>query len=308
MNLCSIRPHRALKFGIAAEFARARGCEVADNSFLHRAREAFFSCPKKERQTICEAAKRAADFLLANDKNFRPSAGEWRVLLQSDLAQDRDDARDIVIRTPAGFETGISIKDYDNSIKRLHFSNWIDFRKWVGVPRSESNSSRERKTLDEESNAQNQRRFLPLRRFKREIAAACACSDVAANLWHRLFGRKDFYEVVKRDNYVAVRSFNWNGALGWGRRLRSPKRLRAAEIYGKNAILEACFSECWSLSFHPRVTQAVAPLPVFEVRLMGIPAKMSRHEILIEVPDIAGGKGIARAATSAKKSGARAHR
>ena len=292
---------KAFEFGIAAEFARAYGCDIVDDAPFRTARNAFANRPPREKEVIEKTARRSVEFLLLNDENLAPRAGEWRVSLQPDAAGMRGDVRDIVVKTPAGTEAGVSAKNRNDAVKHSRLSDHIDFgEKWAGVPCSASYFDCGSLIYAELRAAQNrgaiwrdipdkiERFYRPLLRcFKCEFESVCDRQGAPANLLHYLFGRKDFYKVVKVNGQVNLQSFNFGGTLGWGNRIQlSNLRLVEASIRDSAAAtMDAIFNSGWNLSFRLHSARTlVEPSLKFDIRLVGHPSRMSTHSIDIDNP------------------------
>lgn len=286
---------KAFEFGIAAEFARAYDCRIVDDAPFRKALESFESRPPREKEMIEKIARRSVDFLLESDVNLAPRTGEWQVCLQPDSAGMQGDVRDIVVKTPSGLELGVSAKNRNDAVKHSRLSDRIDFgQEWAGTPCPSSYFECGQALFAELRKARSENKLwrdidiekyrLPLLKcFQKAFEAVCARQGAATRLAGYLLGRKDYYKIIKVNGSVYLQSFNIHGNLGWGNRFRLPQRLVGATIDANaKGTLYAFFSDGWTISFRLHHAESkVTPSMKFDVRLIGIPVKMSNYHLHI---------------------------
>jgi len=96
-----------------------------------------------------------------------------------------------------------------------------------------------------------------------------------------LLGKFDYYKVIKGNGAVSIMSFNIAGTLKWGSRLPLPTRI--IEISQKpesETTLVITFDQGWQISFRiHNASTMVEPSLKFDINLVGLPNRMSRHVI-----------------------------
>lgn len=240
---------------------------------------------RRERRKINRAANEAALFLRAHDARLLKTR---RVIIQSDMAGIDGDVRDIVIETDDE-AVGISAKHRHNALKHSRLSDSIDFGDgWYGI-RCSPRYWREvvpifgdlrRRAGQTWSSLPNKKDdyYLPVLHAFMEEARENADPG---KLMRYLLGRHDFYKIIKENGNVSLQSFNVDGTLEWGSRIRLPDAIVQFAMKPRSkttAILH--LSHGWRASFRIHSAESkIIPSLKFDVRLVGSPETLSRHEI-----------------------------
>jgi hypothetical protein len=105
--------------------------------------------------------------------------------------------------------------------------------------------------------------------------------DVPQALVRYLLGRHDFYEVIKENGTTAIQSFNIDGSMKWGSKVKLPTRI--IEISPKprsETTIIATFDLGWQISFRiHNASSKVEPSLKFDIKIEGLPPSMARHLI-----------------------------
>jgi hypothetical protein len=221
------------------------------------------------------------------------------VSLQDDKEGKTGDVRDVVAHLDKGDTIGISAKNRHDAVKHSRLSDKIDFGKeWADYPNSsvymkkvkpvfeELRKMREDGVLFKDISGKENRFYLPiLTAFEDELRSLCENygQRFVMRLFQYLLGTKDFYKVIKENGHVAILSFNITGELLWGKKWKIPDRVE--EIKRKrestNTIIVS-FVGGWQLSFRiHNASSRAEPSLKFDIRFIGLPFSVARHEIII---------------------------
>ncbi len=223
---------KAWEYGLAHAFA---DCIKGDrplivNSPERRALKSYEKLSRAERDRIDQAALQATKFLHEHDCRF----GQARqVSMPSDMEGKRGDVRDILIDTLYG-NIGISAKHRHKAIKHSRLSSTIDFGKdWYGVPcslmywDSVNPVFRELADLEKKGVLFRDIKNKHLRFYRPVLDAFIKETELharPAKMMKYLFGRYDFYKIVKENGTLSIQSFNLHGTLKWGKGFLFPER------------------------------------------------------------------------------------
>ncbi len=296
MSLSQNETGRAFEYGVAASLSKYLPAPTQAGGELQRAKRCFELCDQTEQDNILTAASEVAAFLTAHD--VRLSETGCSIRLQSDQFGQLGDVRDIIVHNDKlDEEIGISAKNRHLAVKHSRLSERIDFGfDWVGIPCSqdyfhqvtpifrELQSRKRRREKWRDIPNKRQMYYVPvLRAFRGEVQLLSeqGPGDVAGRLVQYLLGRFDYYKVIKENGAVSIMSFNIKGTLKWGSRLPLPTRI--IEISRKpksDTTLVMTFDRGWQISFriHSASTM-VEPSLKFDIKLVGLPTKMSRNVI-----------------------------
>ena len=213
--------------------------------------------------------------------------------------------RDIIVHnTSQNAAIGISAKNRHFAVKHSRLSGRINFgADWLGVPCSDNyfkeispifDELRRRKERGERWSGipdKKQRYYMPvMQAFQSEMRALFAQEPkiVPKALVRYLLGRFDYYKVIKENGTVSVTSFNIDGSLLWGTKLRMPTRI--VEISPKpesETTLMMYFDQGWQISFRiHNASSRVEPSLKFDINLMGLPQTTSRQFIEYRGPNV----------------------
>ena len=277
---------KAWEYGLAIQCATIlnRNVGFVGNNPRVTSKEAYDSLSVNDQVRINNAAKEAVTFLWAHDDRL---AQANRVLMQGDMQGRHGDPRDILIETPND-TIGISAKHRHDALKHPRLSGRIDFGdKWYGIPcstlywntvRPIFNDLRQRSGNWRDLANKEAAFYLPvLTAFIREVNAYAD----PERLLRYLLGNFDFYKVIKENGSIVMQSFNTMGTLNWGKALPLPSRIVSFGMDSDSnttAILH--MDNGWQISFriHNARTR-IEPSLKFDVRLVGSPEVLVRHEI-----------------------------
>jgi hypothetical protein len=286
---------RTFEFGIAYIFNDLlKNSNLIQDSALSIARQAFNQSEEHERQKILKASNEIVRFLISHDKSLLFNE-RYSILLQKDKTGEGGDVRDIVVRT-SKHSIGISAKNRHTAVKHSRLSDKIDFGKqWFDIPCSleyheaigpiflELRQLNRHKLLWRDLENKSARFYVPiLSAFHEEISRICESNvESPRRLVEYLIGKYDFYKVIKENGDVLIQSFNLRGTLGWGKRIKLPRRLiEVHQKEGSDNTLQLAFDEGWQLSFRIHNAESlVKPSLKFDIQIIGYPPNVSQHEI-----------------------------
>lgn len=208
--------------------------------------------------------------------------------MQGDKSGMEGDVRDILVETNEG-PVGVSAKHRHDALKHPRLSGTIDFGKqWYGVPCSTAYWQAVR-PLFKELEGRGHERWANLpdkqdRYYTPVLDAFIAEVNSLARpdrLVQYLLGHHDFYKVIKSNGSVVLQSFNMGGSLRWGHTVpvgREIVRFARKRNSKTTAILHT--DKGWQISFRLHNANAmIEPSLKFDVRLVGAPQVLARHEI-----------------------------
>jgi hypothetical protein len=287
---------RAFEFGLAVALAQQMGAQLVQDQSYTVANQSFNNCLALERQRIQIASSQASTFLLEEDSML--SNPGFLISIQPDHRGIEGDVRDILIQNNrSGIVEGISAKNRHFAIKHSRLSPHIDFGlDWFGINCSriyfetispifnELQEIHDARGLWRDLTNKFERFYMPiLEAFQTEMMRLFQTygSEVASGLVGYLLGRNDFYKVIKENGNVTLISFNMNGTLGWGSRLRLPTSiLRIYPKPGSQTTIIMAFDEGWQISFRiHNASELVEPSVKFDIQPVGFPQNLSRHII-----------------------------
>ena len=249
-----------------------------------------------EQVKLVRAADEASVFVICHDSRFKNAAS---VELQDDIKGKQGDVRDLVVKIAGGVQIGISAKNRHDAIKHSRLSDKIDFGKeWAGYPVSSAYKKmigpvfqdlREKKKqamLFREIPDKVTRYYLPiLIAFEDELQRLCESygQDFVRRMFQYLLGTYDFYKIIKDNGTVAIQSFNMGGSLSWGKKWKIPDRIEAITRKRDSlSTLIVSFVGGWQLSFRiHNASSKVEPSLKFDIRFIGLPQSVARHEITL---------------------------
>lgn len=252
----------------------------------------------QERKRMQRAADEATTFLCCHDSKFKQALS---VALQPDKEGQMGDVRDLVIALKGGKYLGISTKNRHDAIKHPRLSDLIDFgNEWAEYPCSQSyhkkvnpifsdlRSKRKDKVMFRDIPDKVNRYYFPvLTAFEDEFRRLCEDfgKKFVTRTFQYLLGRHDFYKVIKENGHVAIQSFNLNGQLEWGKKWKIPDRVDSiTRKRQSSSTLIISFDGGWQLSFRLHNADKIAtPSLKFDVRFIGLPQSVARHEIMYNV-------------------------
>lgn len=293
-NLSQNDMGRAFEYSVAMAMVQRLPADVESSTQLENTKLCFERCSEKEQKKMVKAATEVAAFLSAHDGNISETG--FRVGIQSDQAGMQGDVRDILL-TKDKLEIGISAKNRHVAVKHSRLSEHIDFGKeWFGVPCSHEYFHTVTPIFAELRTRQHhnqnwrdipdkrQRFYLPiLQAFQAEMNRLFQTDrpKVAGGLVRYLLGRSDFYKVIKVNGTVDILSFNIDGTLGWGNRLRLPTDIiQIAPKPKSETTLLMVFDRGWQISFRiHNASTIVEPSLKFDIAPVGYPAGISSHTI-----------------------------
>lgn len=287
---------RAFEYGVALALSDRLPARINNNKQLVKAKKCFEACPPTEQENIVKAAQEIAAFLVAHDVRLSDTA--CSIYLQSDQMGQYGDVRDIIIHNEKLSEdVGISAKNRHWAVKHSRLSEQIDFgREWFGINCSygyfhtvtpvfrELRTRKRKRELWRDIPNKAQLYYMPiLQAFRTEMDALFKANPahVAKGIVQYLLGRHDFYKVIKENGRVSITSFNLDGTLRWGSRLRLPTRIIeiATKPESDNTLIMT-FDEGWQISFRiHNATSYVEPSLKFDINIVGSPLFGSRHVI-----------------------------
>ena len=288
MKVTQVESGKAWEFGLARELAYALNQPTAlvTNTPCQRAQSAYALLPSESQERIECAAREATLFLRAHDPRLLQPE---RVEIQPDQKGTQGDVRDVLVYTRSGV-VGISAKHRHNALKHSRIGSRLDFgESWYGIPCSDKYwgsiepvfeilQSKDNATFRELEHKQDIVYVPLLRAFIDETLA----NAHPAKLLRYLVGSHDFYKVIKDNGNVIMQSFNLGGTLAWGYRLPLPRSIIQFALkpgYKNTAILT--LDEGWQISFRIHNARSKIEMSLkFDIRLVGNPQQLSRHEIL----------------------------
>ena len=277
---------KAWEYGLAIQCATIlnRNIGFVGNNPRVRSKEAYDRLLFSEQVRINNAAKEAVTFLWANDSRLSKADS---VLMQGDMQGRHGDPRDILIETPSS-TIGISAKHRHDALKHPRLSETIDFgRKWYDIPCSNLYWKTVRPIFSELRTRSGKWSDLPnkeaayylpvLTAFIREINSYAD----PKRLMRYLLGRFDFYKVIKDNGSIVMQSFNITGTLSWGKTLPLPSEIVNFAMHSdSNTTAMLHMDNGWQISFRIHNARgSIEPSLKFDVRLVGSPEVLVRHEI-----------------------------
>ena len=277
---------KAWEYGLAIQCATIlnRNVGFVGNNPRLRSKVAYDRLSVSEQVRINNAAKEAVTFLWANDSRL---ARANRVLMQGDMQGRFGDPRDILIETPDS-TIGISAKHRHDALKHPRLSDKIDFgQKWYAnactnlyweTVRPIFADLRERTGKWRDLTNKEAAYYFPvLSAFIREVNA----NADPKRMLRYLLGKFDFYKVIKDNGNIVMQSFNIDGSLLWGKTIPLPSNIIDFALHpGSNTTAILHMDSGWQLSFRiHNASSEIEPSLKFDVRLVGSPEVLVRHEI-----------------------------
>ncbi len=290
----SIESGKAWQYGLAIQFRNALNATIKESPPKRVAEQYFASQSPSEKIRICTAAKEVVVFLKFHELR---TDHVREIEIQSDKRGQHRDVRDILIHTTNGV-VGLSAKHRLSTIKYSRLSIKLDFGEklyatpcssnyWAAVtPIFDDLEARKGSPWCELVN-KHQDYYLPVLQALMDEISARGNPEL---LMQYLLGRFPFYKVIKDNGTVKTQSFNFNGSLGWGRRINLPQHIVHLERpmirkNNKRSLTTAVMylDEGWQVSFclHS-TTKEIEPSFKFEIKLIGAPVSLSSHEIPYE--------------------------
>lgn len=286
-NLSQTDSGKAWEYGLALQCAEMFNlhAQLAANSPRNRSEEAYNRLSTRDRRLVDRAANEAAIFLRAHDERL---VDAQRVVLQSNIQGQHGDVRDILIQT-SNETVGISAKHRHDALKHSRLSGSIDFGLlWYEVPCSATYWQTVFPVFDSLRDMQGKEwSDLPDKHdsYYRPILGAfieeIKTNACPSKMLRYLLGRYDFYKVIKENGNVSLQSFNIEGALRWGSRVPlSTAIVQLGMKPGSNTTAILHMDNGWQISFRiHNANSTIEPSLKFDVRLVGSPQVLSRHEI-----------------------------
>ncbi len=287
---------KAFAHALAKRLAIGLGCDVASASDV-RAQKCYLGLSLAERSERDEAARAAVAFLMDYDRVL-VSDNIASVRTQTDRTVVGGDIRDIVIVTNNGQEIGISTHNRHIAIRNSRLCPTVDFgRECFGSPCSDNYFAsvapifrmlvphESAQVRWEDTPAEQRNIYVPLLNvFMEETRRMFIDSDAetVAGMTRYMLGRYDHYKVYEENGHVIVESFNIVGRLGWGSKLAMSSRFIELRMEpGSKTTANMILDECWQFCFRIRNAEnSVAGSPMFDVKIIGQPTRLSRHEIM----------------------------
>ena len=242
------------EYALACELlARNSNIILASSSDAKMVRciHSFNTIPQGEQLKMSKAASAALDSLIKDDGSLMQY---FSMVLPSDRQGHSGDPRDIVLRSSAGNEIGISCKNRSPEIKGLRISpthsgeacfgdtftadfmervgdmfNIIDhlpFTLWTDLEKHQKTNWFYRPTIE---------------------ALYDEFWQQAANMAHftqYVLGMQDYYLVEKINGHYSIASYNFKGTLAWGRQLPVSGGLKTCERVRTN-LLRVSTTDGW---------------------------------------------------------------
>ena len=291
--MSQVQSGKGFEYGIAYQLQEIIQAEIIQDTHSQTALTYFEQCNEDERHKITSAAREIVIFLAGHDTRMKQHT--CKVRLQSDQRGALGDVRDIIIDTPGGDEIGISAKNRHFGVKNPRLSDKIDFgKKWLGhsvsetywnevLPLFEELRSRHKSgELWRDVQDKEERFYVPLlHAFNLEMQRIYDQDrdNVPQNLLRYLIGIYDFYKTAKINGTALVQSFNMNGTLKWGNRLPMPTTIDSKKDTTQTTTIYS-FDKGWQISFRIHNAESrVTPSLKFDVQIVGLPQRLSQHEI-----------------------------
>lgn len=295
-NISQSDSGKAWEYGLARAFADqlSKATPLAVNWPRTRSQDAYDLLPTQEKKRINKAARESVDFLYAHDERLEHTD---YVIMQSDQEGRYGDVRDVLVCTAKG-NVGISAKHRHKALKHSRLSRTIDFgQEWYGVPCSKEYwynvhsvftdlrrlhlKQMRWSNLGLSRSEKWDRYYVPVLEAFISETVQYAIPD---RLVRYLLGRHDFYKVMKENGSILLQSFNIQGTLKWGKKVRLPNRIIRFEMKpGSKTTAIMYLDEGWQLSFRIHsASSKVEPSLKFDVQLIGAPSSLSSHEIPYE--------------------------
>ena len=287
---------KAFEYILADNLAAFQDKPFTDGTAKEIARAAYFMHSAKEQESMKKAASEAVVFLCAHDVRFGRTMS---VSLQDDKEGKTGDVRDIVAHLDEGETIGISAKNHHDAVKHSRLSDKIDFGKeWADYPCSSAYMKRIKPVWNDlrQKRAEGvlfidipdkvNRYYLPvLTAFEDELRSLCETygKRFVMRLFQYLLGTKDFYKVIKENGHVAILSCNITGELIWGKKWKIPDRVETIKRKsGSSSTILVTFEGGWQLSLRIHSAKKMTePSLKFDIRFIGLPQSVARHEIQI---------------------------
>ena len=295
MPITQTESGKAWEYGLACQLADMlnRKSSLEINAPRNKSQESYDSLHSSERRRIDRAANEAALFLRAHDPRLLDTD---RVVMQSDMMSGKGDVRDILIFAGQKIITGIAAKHRHDALKHPRLSRSIDFgKKWYDRPCSKKYWTAINPVFSQlHGNAthllrgtSNLWRSIPNKRrdiYKPVLGAFIEETVNFANptkMMRYLLGQYDFYKIIKENGNISLQSFNMSGSLKWGKHIPLPDKIVEFSMKPRSsttAILN--MNQGWQISFRiHNANKFIEPSLKFDVRLIGSPQTLSRHEI-----------------------------
>lgn len=287
---------KAFEYALAYAFATFQDKPFTDGMAKKIAHAAYLMHSAKDRKSMDKAANEAAVFLCSHDKRFERTVS---ISFQDDKEGKTGDVRDMVVHLDKGETIGISAKNRHDAVKHSRLSDKIDFGKeWADYPCSSTYMKRVKPVFDDLRQKREEkinfsdipdkvnRYYLPvLTAFEDELRGLCENygQRFVTRLFQYLLGTKDFYKIIKENGHVAIISCNINGELIWGKKWKIPDRVESItrKRESSNTII-VTFTGGWQLSFRlHNAKKMTEPSLKFDIRFIGLPQSVARHEIII---------------------------
>lgn len=320
-NSAQMVTEKAFEYALLKEFgeklSKATTVEIIKNDAYSTAKECFDTFNKGEKGRYLLSASFAVNFLI--DIEPRLSNGiNKNDTLQLEILTDPQgklgDVRDVLaIRLVQKWEIGVSAKNNHHAVKHSRLSNDIDFgAKWIGINcsdnyfkninpifdalkkiKTESKSKQKWDTLDNYHISV----YKPiLEEFRTELLRIYNTSkkEVASKLVEYLVGNKDYYKVIRSENYIEIQAFNLHGTLNLPFKNIQPKfetpiiKLpdEITEISFKEGTLTTIFvklNKGWELSFRIRnASSRIEPSLKFDINLLSAPHTLFTNKLSVE--------------------------
>ena len=287
---------KAFEYALAYALAAFLDKPFTDSNAKTIAHNAYLLHSETEQDKMDKAASEAVVFLCAHDERFGDTIS---VSLQDDKQGMIGDVRDVIAHLDDGKEIGISAKNRHDAVKHSRLSDLIDFGKeWTDYPYSNGYMKRVKPVFEDlrqkradgvlfrDIPDKENRYYLPiLTAFEDELRNLCENygQRFVMRLFQYLLGIKDFYKVIKENGHVAILSCNINGELIWGKEWKVPDRVESiTRKRGSVNTITVSFMGGWQLSFRlHNASSRAEPSLKFDIRFIGLPASVARHEIII---------------------------
>lgn len=279
---------RAWEYALAQEFANTIPSASLSQGGGHKnAQISYHATSSTTKRELDRAARRAVAFLMQNDSRIALTTD---IEIPSNRRGQQGDVRDHILHSLEG-TIGISAKKHHDAVKHSRLSDQIDFGEiWYGEPCSRTywrhvnpvflelrNYAADTKWRDIPD--KHKRYYLPI--LEAFILELKSHAD-PPRLLRYLLGRDDFYKViVEKDQTVTIQSFNMDGTLEWGRKLRMPDTVHEAHIKPNSTTTAiVILSDGWQISFRIHSARSdVEPSLKFDITLVGHPKSLSQHSI-----------------------------
>ena len=211
------------------------------------------------------------------------------------------DVRDLVVTGVDGSVFGISGKSGSDTLKNPRLSPTIDFGKsWAGISVSQQymqsisliftqlkQDSLRFKNFKDLPNKNKYYREI-MTEFEKEFRRLCINqrNEFVPRVFDYLTGVKHDYYFInfrKSENIVHLKSFNVDGGLGWGKRVRRPSKLEFLSFKElSDTTVIAGFDGGWQFSFRIHNAERVVTMSMkLDVKLVGTPPGVYQNHLLV---------------------------